>query len=329
MRAAAFRGELLEPLGRLRWGEACARAADEEGLEPAGDEVDEAVAAFRYDRDLISAEETEAWLEARGLGADDLAAHFARESWLRQLKGRVPVPIAGSAPGGAEELPALAAALLLSDGFPPLARALVQRLAVPPAAGKGDAAAVAQEREHFLGRTGLVPGGVGAWLQAWGRGEEWLQEMLAAEAAYRAHCAAEVTSEKLARALVSARLGLTRLEVEQVEFDSLDAVREAELCVREDGLSLEEIAGESQYPFERKQHYAEDLPEAQRDSLLFAQVGTLLHVASEGGEFQLRRVVHRFEPQLEEPEVRRRLEHRILEQGFSEAVGSDLRWIIS
>jgi len=326
MRAAAFRGELRDPLNWLRWGAACSLAAEQEGLEADREAVDQAVAEFRYEHDLISAEETEAWLAARGLDADDLSAHFFRESWLRQMKGKVAAPSGDPEP---EEWAGLAAALLISGGFQPMAVALVRRLAAPHPAGTDGGAAVAQEREQFLARHGLGSGDVRAWLEALGRGEEWLQGMLALEAGYRAHCAAEVTPEKLARALATARLPLTRLEVEQVEFDSLDAVREAELCVREDGLSLEKVAGESQYPFQRKQLFAEDLPEAERDSLLFARVGTLLQVAAEGGAFQLRQVVRRFEPQLDEPETRSRLEQRILEQGFSEAVGSDLRWIIS
>lgn len=326
MRAAAFRGELGAPLHHLRWGEACARAAEEEGLEADGEDVEQAVAAFRYDHDLISAEETEAWLEARGLDADILGAHFAREAWLRQMKARIEAPASPPGSIGAEELGALAAALLISGGFQPRATALVRRLATPRPAGAADVMAVAQERKFFAERTA---GDVGAWLSALGRGEVWLGEMLALEASYRAHCAAEITPEKLARALASARLPLTRLEVEQVEFDSRDAVREAELCVREDGLSLEQVAGESHYPFERRLQYAEDLPEAQRDSLLFARVGALIEVDLEGGAFQLRRVVNRIEPQVDEPEVRRRLETRILEQGYAEAIGSDLRWIIS
>jgi hypothetical protein len=46
------------------------------------------------------------------------------------------------------------------------------------------------------------------------------------------------SSHKRAREKSPASASLTRFEMETIELDSLDAAREALLCVREDGMSM-------------------------------------------------------------------------------------------
>ncbi len=40
-----------------------------------------AAEAFRYEHDLITAEETERWLEKRALSLDDFTDYFVRQYW--------------------------------------------------------------------------------------------------------------------------------------------------------------------------------------------------------------------------------------------------------
>ena len=47
--------------------------ADEQDLEFDDDAIDAAAERFRYDHDLITAEETEQWLAGRGLALDDFS----------------------------------------------------------------------------------------------------------------------------------------------------------------------------------------------------------------------------------------------------------------
>ena len=76
---AVLRGE-IDPLWDefVRIGE-CDRLASEQGLEPDESAVDAAAIAFRYHHDLITAEETERWLENRasrvGHGRNERSFH--------------------------------------------------------------------------------------------------------------------------------------------------------------------------------------------------------------------------------------------------------------
>ena len=79
--AAHFRGE-LEPVWKnfLRLV-AAERKADAEELEVDDGAIESAAEQFRYERDLITAEETERWLAERGLTLSDFSAHFVRHYW--------------------------------------------------------------------------------------------------------------------------------------------------------------------------------------------------------------------------------------------------------
>ena len=62
------------------------------------------------------------------------------------------------------------------------------------------------------------------------------------------------------RELVALRLPLTRFETEVIELESRDAAQEALFCVREDGMSMEEVAVEGHYPYRRVDFLLEDIP---------------------------------------------------------------------
>jgi hypothetical protein len=84
--------------------------------------------------------------------------------------------------------------------------------------------------------------------------------MLAIEAVYGAHCDTLLVPEARQRELMALRLRLTRFEIELIELESQDAAQEALFCVREDGMSLEEVATEGRYPYRRANFLLEDLP---------------------------------------------------------------------
>src|SRR6478752_1883467 len=76
--AAIFRGELA-----AKWQTFLSHVAAEDRADELEIDLDESVISaaaeeFRYDHDLITAEETEAWLANRGLTLDDFSDYFVR-----------------------------------------------------------------------------------------------------------------------------------------------------------------------------------------------------------------------------------------------------------
>src|SRR5262245_310142 len=77
--AAIFRGELEEKWQAFLRHLAAEERADELELELDESTISAAAEEFRYRRDLITAEETEAWLASRGLTFEDFSDYFSRQ----------------------------------------------------------------------------------------------------------------------------------------------------------------------------------------------------------------------------------------------------------
>jgi hypothetical protein len=329
VRAAHFRNELGPPGSQVAWKSACAELAARLGLEPDEGSVEAKIDRFRYEKDLISAEETEAWLELRGLTAEDFETYFVRGHWWEILHERAAAGPVDFAEQLQEQAGLLEPELHFSGAFGALAGGLARRLLARASAPAGASVEeIEAERRRFIERSGLEPDQVGAWLESVERGPEWLEGMLELEAHFRRRCAAVLSADQLSRTLALSRLALTRLELERVEFDALDVAREAHLCVREDGLTLEEVARESRYPFQRVEVMAGELPEDQRQKLLCARLGEIQEPVLVGGVYQLARLLRKVEPTLDDPAVRRGVEQRVLDTHFAEAGAKDVRWRI-
>jgi len=326
--AAHFRGELAASAKRLAARVACEAEADRLKLEPDREAVEARVERFRYDRDLISGEETEAWLGVRGLTPTEMEAHLTRELWGEALAAKV-AAVDVAPPVTAGLLDALAADLLFDGGFGALAGALSRRLMTATGAARPpDDGPCAAERQRFFARAGLDPAGLSGWLAALGREAAWFERKVHEEVAYQAVCASLLTPGRQAGELAVLRLPLTRLNLECIEFDTLDAAREGHLCVREDGLTLEQVAEGARYPFRRLSLLAEQAPEEQRQRLLCASVGEVLAPVAVGEVVHLLRLEGKVEPTLGDPAVRARVEQRILDAHFTEAAAGELRWLV-
>jgi hypothetical protein len=329
LRAAHFRGDLKPAIEGLARKLDCSKEAMRLSLEGDEEVIDEMINHFRYENDLISAEETEAWLEARGLESDEFQEFFDRCYWTDILKGKVFRRDAEGSHDTVEIMANLEAEVLISGGFGPLAVDLSRRLMVRnDSESRATVGEIETALRRFHDNTGIGQCGLESWLTSLDRNQAWFNEMLEMEAAYQKRCESILTPGQLARELASSRLSLTRMEIECIEFDGIDAAREGLLCVRDDGLSLEEVARESRYPYKRSELLAADLPEELRQILLCAKIGDVLEPSGSGELMRLYRVLRKEEPELHDPSVLSRIEQKVLQAHFSGAKAGEFRWII-
>src|SRR4029450_7996695 len=191
---------------------------------------------------------------------DDFSDYFARQYCMDALdEGFSPEQIEyTSADPELREL--FVAELILSGALGDMTTKLMWRLAARCAGKEPTADAVAAEKRKFLHRISIEPAQLAHWLEELGRDPQGLHEMLASEAAYGAHCATLLVPEARQREWGALRLRVTRFEIEVIELESHDAAQEALFCVREDGMSMEEVATEERYPYRRANLLLEDLP---------------------------------------------------------------------
>jgi hypothetical protein len=195
---------------------------------------------------------------------------------------------------------------------------LIARLAARCAGKESLQNGIAAEKRRFLDRNDIKSTQLANWLEHLKRDSKWLDEMLAIEAAYRQHCDTLLAPEARQRELLALRLPLTRFEIEVIELESVDAAREALFCVREDGMSMEEVASEGRYPYRRADFLLEDLPVEAQNRFLSVSAGELFEPIARGDGFELCRVISRLEPQADNPSVKLRIDQRLLDRHFSE-----------
>lgn len=318
--AAIFRGEL-----EVKWKEFLEAVEAEKRSEESEADLDEAAIssaaeAFRYEYDLITAEETEEWLGNRGLTLDDFTDYFTRHYWANALHEEL-VPHEVEYQSASPELRELfLSELILSGEFNRMTTAFMWRLAAHCAEKDPAPDAIAIAERKFFDRIEVEPSQLADWLERLGRHSQWFNEMLVIDAAYRTRRDALLVPQACQHELVALRLSLTRFETEIVEFESRDAAKEALFCVREDGMSMEEVAREGRYPFRRVAFLLEDIPMDTQQRFLCVSAGQVLKPIERGDGFELCRVVKKIEPRLDDPRVKSRIDQRLIDRHFSELV---------
>jgi hypothetical protein len=316
--AAIFRGELDDKWKKFLDRIEAERRADELDLDLDESAISAAAEAFRYQHDLITAEETEKWLANRGLTFEDFSDYFTRQCYPSAADENIaPDEVAyDSASSELREL--FVVDLILSGELDRMTTQLMWRLAARCAEKEITQDAITAEERSFFDRAGIEPAQLANWLERLGRDARWFNKMIALEAAYRRRCEALLVPEARQRELAKVRLPLTRFETEVIELESRDAAREALFCVSEDGMSMEEVAVEGRYPYRRADFLLEDIPIDAQHRLQSVSTGDVLEPAARGDGFELCRIIKKIEPQPDDPRVKSRIDQRLVEKHFSE-----------
>lgn len=304
----------------------CDRLANERELELDDSALDSAAIAFRYKHDLITAEETERWLEDRGVSLAEFSEYFARQYWSRSYSGTVGPPKSSYQTASPEDRDLFLLNLILSGSLDRMAERLSYRVAAQADEAGDKDASVGEARARFLVAAKIDQAELADWLRQLGRDQEWLDEILAAEAAYQRRVSQILTEQALQKELRPMQLNLTRFQLETVEVDSRDAAAEVVACVRNDGMEMSEVADESRYPFHHSEVLLEDIPSEQQQRFLSVKAGTLFDPIPRGDAFEVWRVKTRTEPSLQDPIIRARLESRIIDRCFNELLSKYIDW---
>lgn len=326
--AALIRGK-LEPVWReLLRLLACEKRAADLDLKADESAIDAAAQSFRYRHDLITAEETEQWLEVWGIALGDFSDYFGRGFWGKVMHENVtPEPLDYlSAPVELREL--LRVHLVLSGELTRIATRSSWRAAsyYAAAAKVMEPQLIAEQEQFFLAREGLNKSMLPEFLARLERDTDWFAKQMSIEAVYHQHVEELLTLEARKRELATLRLPLTRFDLEIIEFDSRDAAREAFLCVRDDDVSMAEIASESRYPYRNVKLLLEEIDDELQQKFLSLSPGSVLEPIKRGDGFQLYKITGKHEPDREDPAIRARVDRRILDRHFTELATKHVVW---
>jgi hypothetical protein len=316
--AAMFRGELDGTWKKFLHDLAAEKRGDELDIDLDKAAISAAAEAFRYEHELITTEETQAWLTSRGLTIHDFGDYFTRRYYAGAIRENVAPDEIEYHSSPAELRQLFIAELVLSGELERITTELMWRLAARRVQPEPTPGLISVEEQNFRARSGVKEERLEDWLEKVGRDSEWFNQMLAMEAAYRSHRKTLLVPEARERALTGSRLALTQFDVEVIELESQGAAQEAFFCVREDGRSMEEVAADGHYPYRRTTFILENIPNDAQRRFLGASAGMVLGPAARGDGFELCRVVNKIEPHADDPRVQSRIDQGLLERHFSE-----------
>jgi hypothetical protein len=320
--AAMLRGAWRPFATRLEERLACLAEATRRRLLPDVRRIEQEATAFRYGRNLLTTDETVAWLTRADLTVDAwtdfLVGRLLRSEGTDRrdaLLGR-----SGDAPDISEG--AFAAEGICSGCFDQQALALAGRAAVSamcadPTPDVVDLAHIQRTRREHA-----------AWLGALDAADLGRFAHLAPiDATYEAGTRVSLTDEAVAEQVARHRRDWTRIDLERLVFDRLDGALEAAWCVREDGLTLSDVAIESRLQVHDSRELLERLEPELRDTVLGAARGQLVGPVLVGSQYELALIVAKDSPDPADPLVRARAEQAIVSRLVDKAVRSQVRWV--
>lgn len=358
--AAVQRGDWSRLEETLRRKLALLAEAEERGEAPTEEELDAAAQEFRYERDLITGEDMEAWLARAGISLDGWMDYIERSLvFSRSGEDARTKPAATEESSGEfdEELSAaMAAEATCSGALTRFAETLAARIAIgmrplegagaESAGGGADqdlsaekmhrAASSAAEAAALADGDAIRPGLAGRSARsglagltglAGERERARFEELARFENSFAARCRQLVSAGAVRSEIDSRRLDWIRLDLEALSFASEAAAREAALCVREDGASFASVADSAHVRVRRERLFAEELDPAARADLLSARPGEIVGPLAFAQEFHLFRLHGKTMPAEGDADVRGRSEAAVLDRLVDEETRSRIHWI--
>lgn len=342
--AAMLRGEWRPFERQLAEGLACVAAAgagvgdDPRVTWPDDLAIEEAANAFRYERDLVASDDTIAWLDRAGVPFDAWTHYLVRRLLHARHRDHLDdiLPRRVALTSVADE--DVAAEGLCSGIFDRFLRTLAGRAAIAAGRDHVDHAAVdiaftqpSTQSTRSTQSTQSIDGlrtEHTAWLDALDPGDltERATHLAHLESAFHAQVEAATTADTLAVQLDRHRFEWMRVDLERIGFESADAAREAACCVREDGLTLSEVAIASRQPVRDTRDVLEHLDPALRHAVLAGDIDTLAGPIAVGSRHEVVWVVGKRPADLADPIVRARAERAIVDHMIARAILTHVRW---
>jgi len=308
----------------IREGLACVIHSEAAEVEEPEAAIEGLAAEFRYERDLITAEEAENWLAARNLDAEKWMEWARREALRHEWASKAEQLIRDHPVSQAEILAAAPLDLLCGPRGQELAHDLAIRAAAAGAMGEQEGSIDTGLPDGLADRIrmrlpGIDPGAI----------HPRLIRLVRLDRGYARFRALAPTPERIQRELEIGRLEWIRLDCRVIKFGTETLAREAVLCVREDGLGVDQVARDAHAVVHEMRFFLGELDPALRSVLLAATTQELIGPVPFEEGFALFLVLDKRLPDEPTPEIRREVEQRAIARAEVEQVNRLVRWLIT
>ena len=340
---------------RTRQGLACAAFAETQDEDPdIEDQVDEAAAEFRYARDLVTAEEAEDWLAARGLDTDDWMGVIRREVLRTVYATRLDQLVRDYPPSTAAVLDAIRVEWLCADGTSPLIEGLAGWAAAAAADAEQHPApdAEAETEEVDLDdldfgdaddgggeptaetATGSI-GGPAVDLQPYLARLKGLRpdaimsavdRLLRLREGHARYCVSAASPQAIRKEFDMHRLDWVRMDARALFFEGEAAAREGLFCIREDGMSFDQLAADASTPVFDVRFLLTEVAEEVRPTLLAARAREVVGPLWFDERWALLLVLDKILPSDTDEQLRHLSVESAVERAVATQVGLRVHW---
>jgi hypothetical protein len=312
---------------QIRFGLACEqRSTDGEVFPRAAEQEEES--RFRRERNLLSADDTEAWLKHRGIDTAEWRGWIRRAAMRSAWSDRVDAILADAEVADEDVDRVLWVEGVCSGAYPEAAERLARQAAVHAWAREqtlptetderaaGELLKRIPRRVSEQGLPGLAPAEVHARASSLAS-VLTVAERVMSEACSPAALETEVTSHAAA---------WLRVDFQMAVFPGESAAREAVLLVSEDGGELREAARMAGVRTETRSVYLDEVDSVLRSRLLAIPPGQALGPLPAEDGYQVLTIDRRVEPSLDDPAVLRRASHRVMSRFADREVAPRVQW---
>lgn len=296
--AAQVWGEWQVLFESVRHSLACLRLAAQIGQLPSTAEMREAAKAFRYERNLISGDETQIWLQRWGMSVEEwmtcLRGQLLRKRWasrVNEIKATTPIVDADVAE-------------------------VIKRYAV--CAGKVD-----DWTQKLAGRAALAARSSGLISSA--RSPRDLIDRIENEFARQQ--TETISSKLIENKIFDHRLDWIHYECRYLWLADERVAREAAWCVSEDGFTLDEAANAAHGEVRQWNFYADEIDASVRPYFVAARKGDLLGPLRFALGYPLFSVLQKRMPDASDPEILSRAEQAIVANVTAQAINERVSWV--
>lgn len=296
--AAEVWGDWQPFVNKTRQALSCLAYAAQTNQPASGEAVKEAATTFRYAHNLISAQDVQTWLNAWDLTVEGwlscLRGQLLRERWAGRLE-----QIGAAYPVSDEQVQAVLQTYAVCAGkFAAWAQKLAGRAAVTALSGSLDA-------------SDLNPRNLVARIET-----EF--DRIRQQA---------VTPQRVAAKIADHQLDWIRFDCRYVWFPEERLAREASFCVREDGLTLDEVAHDAHGIVQHWDFYLDEVDAASRPHFLATRQGDWLGPVRLLEGFPLFAIERKQMPSSDDPCIRQRAEQAIVASLIEAERNKRVKWL--
>jgi hypothetical protein len=299
--AADIWGEWQSFVDNVRQTLACLRSAAKIRQMPTAGETREAANAFRYSRNLISAEDARRWLARCEITVEDWMNYLGGQLLHERWAGRLTEIVTANPISNDEVQEVIKSHAICAGRLDDWALRLAGRAAIAARAGRLWAGEPSPSRSP--------------------------RDLIARiEAEFERQRQQTITPTLIETKIADRRIEWIHFDCRYVWFPEERIAREAAFCVKEDGLTLDELAYDALGVVQQWNFYLDEIEAPARPHFLAARRGDWLGPIRMMEGFPLFSILAKTMPAADDPQIRERAEHAIISVLMKQAINERVHW---